>query len=223
MALFTAGLAALTAITSTIGAGAAAAGGIAAASAGGLAAGGAAAGAATAGAGAIASGLTAGAAGVGGLGTLSTALGIAGTAASVGSSVLSAQQASASAAAQRQAEALRERQMRLNATRERREIVRQSMINRALGLNAQAGSGAEVAGSSAYGGLIGGNTTAAQNSLLASRQNEAIGSGLFQANTASSRADANSRTFSAAGGLGLSLAQNNDSIARIGTSLFSGT
>ena len=235
MALFTAGLAALTAITSTVGTAASALGGIAAASAGGvgaataagLAGGAAATGAATAGAATIGAGLTASAAaGAGGLGALGTALGAAGTVASIGGTVASSLQAQEAAAAQRRAEELRERQMRLNAQRDRREIIRAAMINRALGLNAQAGSGAEVAGSSAYGGLIGGNTTAAQNSLLASRQNEYIGSGIFQANADASRAEANSRTFGSAAGLGNLVSDNNMQLARIATgatSLFSRT
>lgn len=227
MALFTAGLAALSAITTTIGAATSAIGGIAAASAGGLGAAGVAGSVASAGAATIGAGLTTGAAaGAGGLGAIGTALGVAGTAASIGGTVASTLQAQEAAEAQRRAEALRERQMRLNATRERREIIRQAMINRAFGLNAQASSGAEVAGSSAYGGLLGGNTTAAQNSLLASRQNEEIGAGIFQANADASSAEANSRTFGSAAGLGNILANNNLQLARIstgGSSLFSGT
>ena len=222
MALFTAGIAALTAIASSVGAAGTALAAGAAAGTGGLATGGLAAGGITALGGA--SGIAAGAgAGAGALGSISTALGVAGSAASVGGTVASTLQARDAAAAQRQAEALRARQMRLNATRERREIIRTAMVNRAIGLNAQAGSGAEVAGSSAYNGLLGGNTTASQNSILANRQNEDIGEGLFQANTASSRAESNSRTYSSAADFGGTVARNNLEIARIGTSLFSRT
>jgi len=85
------------------------------------------------------------------------------------------------AKAAKKAEALRQRQMNLEATRKKRELVREGIVARANATNAATAQGA---GESS--GLAGGiaQVTGQQNrNVLATNQDQQIGNGIFKANS----------------------------------------
>lgn len=111
---------------------------------------------------------------------VTTALLAAGLAATaVGTAVSYVGQKKQTAALQK-AETAREAQMRLNARRERREIVRQGIIAQGVALFRTSAQGAQF-GSALPGaqGQIAGQTG---RGVVASNQNEALGSSIFAAN-----------------------------------------
>lgn len=187
-------MALLTAL-STIGAGAAASAGGAAASAAG------AAGAAAGGAAAV------GAAGSA-AGTLGAITSLAGTAAGVAGQFM--QQKAA-----KRAEELRERQMNLEAAREKRQIVRKSIMARAEATANATAQGAQQ-GSGLQGGLAGITAEQAQGTLGVN-QNLEIGRGIFAANRDMARAGTISSIGSGIQSIGSSLTQNMELYGRLGT------
>jgi hypothetical protein len=84
--------------------------------------------------------------------------------------------------AQKKAERLRERQMNLQAMRERREVVRQSILARSTALATTTAQGAASQGSSALGGAYGQIGGEAGRQRVAINQNQEIGQGIFKAN-----------------------------------------
>lgn len=84
--------------------------------------------------------------------------------------------------AQQKAERLRERQMNLQAMRERREVVRNSILARATALATTTAQGASAPGSSALGGAYGQIAGDRGRQTLAINQNQEIGKGIFAAN-----------------------------------------
>jgi hypothetical protein len=84
--------------------------------------------------------------------------------------------------AQQRAERLRERQMNLQAMRERREVVRNSILARATALATTSAQGASAPGSSALGGAYGQIGGDRGRQTLAINQNQEIGQGIFKAN-----------------------------------------
>lgn len=84
--------------------------------------------------------------------------------------------------AQQKAERLRERQMNLQAMRERREVVRNSILARATALATTTAQGAAAPGSSALGGAYGQIGGDRGRQTLAINQNQEIGQGIFKAN-----------------------------------------
>lgn len=93
------------------------------------------------------------------------------------------------AKASKKAEEARERQMQLEQMRKRREIVREGVVARATATSNASAQGASE-GSGLQGGLA--QVTQQQNrNLLASRQDEALGSEVFR----------QSRKFAKAGGM----------------------
>lgn len=84
--------------------------------------------------------------------------------------------------AQKKAEKLREQQMNLQAARERREVIRQSILARSTALATTTSQGASAPGSSALGGAYGQIAGDANRQTLAINQNQSIGQGIFRAN-----------------------------------------
>lgn len=84
--------------------------------------------------------------------------------------------------AQQKAEKLRERQMNLQAMRERRDVIRQSILARSTALAQTTAQGASAAGSSALGGAYGQIGGDAGRQTVAINQNQQIGQGIFKAN-----------------------------------------
>lgn len=94
------------------------------------------------------------------------------------------------AAAQREAtvvnqrnEALRQQQMNLDATRRRREVVRQALAARAASISAITIKGAGGEGSSAAGGAAGGISGRTNVNDLGIRQNQELGNAIFSNNS----------------------------------------
>jgi hypothetical protein len=84
--------------------------------------------------------------------------------------------------AQKKAEKLRERQMNLQAMRERRDVVRQSILARSTALATTTAQGASAPGSSAIGGAYGQISGDKNRQTVAINQNQEIGQGIFKAN-----------------------------------------
>jgi len=84
--------------------------------------------------------------------------------------------------AQQKAEKLRERQMNLQAMRERRDVVRQSILARSTALANTTSQGASAEGSSALGGAYGQISGDRGRQTVAINQNQRIGQGIFSAN-----------------------------------------
>lgn len=85
-------------------------------------------------------------------------------------------------AAQQKAERLRERQMNLQAMRERRDVIRNSILARATALATTTNQGAAAPGSSALGGAYGQIGGDRGRQTVAINQNQEIGAGIFKAN-----------------------------------------
>lgn len=212
MPLFTGIGLALTALETaavTVGtAASAAAGGIAAAGVGGV-------------------GLTAAetAAGIGGLatvGNIATAAGVAGTGLSLigQTGQMNAQQQLAME--QKKQEDLRQKQMQLEAARQRREIIRQTQISQAIGINNAASSGASLPDSSTLQGIVGQNQTNQGFGVNSVNQNEAIGNALFASNARESQASSTASLFGGVSNIGQAIASNGLQAGRLATTLFNG-
>jgi hypothetical protein len=162
-------------------------------------------------------------------GATATAGGLAGAASTIGTigsiagTVGGAYYQRQSAAAQQEQEALRMKQMNLESDRARREVIRKSQVQQAIGLNNAAQSGGELSSSSAAGGIIGQAQGNAQYETTAINQNQAIGQQMFAANVAESNANSNASLFKSAGEFGGTLVKNNMEIGRIGATLFGRT
>lgn len=83
----------------------------------------------------------------------------------------------------KRAERAREKQQGLEASRARRQAVRQSIIQRSLSLVTAANQGAAIGSSGVQGGQAGITATAGRD-IQAVNQNEQIGSDIFAANRA---------------------------------------
>lgn len=156
---------------------------------------------------------TAGAAGAGATG-ISGLAGLVGTAATVGGTLMQAGAAKDAAAEQKRQESIREVQMQVDANRQRRQIIRQSMVARAEALST---STAQGAGSSS--GLAGGlaqNTAESGQGVLGVNQALESGSAIFASNRR--LADAQTRQSMGAGisSLGGALVSSAPQIGRLG-------
>lgn len=98
----------------------------------------------------------------------------------------SAAQAEVTAASVK-AEGLRRQQMILENRRRQRDIIRQGMIQRSLGISGAVGAGAE--NSSSFFGGMGSLTSQVGQGVLAQAQNTQIGEGLFSANVSRMNAE----------------------------------
>lgn len=155
------------------------------------------------------------------VGNIATGAGIIGTGIQGASTVGQMIAGQDAVRAQQQQEALRQKQMQLEAERSRREIIRQTQISQAIGINNAANSGAAI-DSSVLSGITGQNTTNAGYQLNAVNQNEAIGNALFSSNMQESNANATASLFKGAGQFGSVIANNNMQIGRLGSTLFNG-
>lgn len=113
-----------------------------------------------------------------------------------------------------QIEDVRETQMRLDATRQRREQIRQMLTARSVARSNAVNQGAQY-GSGILGGLY--QTTGQTNRNLGDiNTNEELGSQIFQLNKQVGRARTTQVTGAGLSSLGDSLIQNSSTIARIG-------
>lgn len=149
----------------------------------------------------ITSAIGAGVSALGGLSGLSAAAGVIGTGISAYGMIQQAE-------GNRRAEALRMRQMNLQAARERRSTVRQSVIARAQALSAATAQGAGQ-GSGILAGM-GNVTSQAAGNVQGINQGQEIGQGMFAANALTS----SGQTLASIGGafrnFGNNLAQNQE-------------
>jgi len=117
---------------------------------------------------------------------MAAAISLGATALSIGSSLYgSRQQAKGQEKmikAQQKAERLREQQMNLQAMRERRDVIRQSILARSTALATTTAQGAAHQGSSALGGAYGQISGDKNRQTVAINQNQEIGQGIFAAN-----------------------------------------
>ncbi len=144
----------------------------------------------------------------GGAGGIGTALGLAGT----GFQVIG--QFKAQAAAKR-AEALREQQMKLDATRQRRQIIREAIVARGQAVSNASNQGA-LGGSGIQGGIAQ-ITNRANQAIVGVNQNEKIGSQIFDANADIASGQTISSIGSGLSSLGGAFVDNQQTIGKLGT------
>lgn len=162
---------------------------------------------------------------------ISTAIAVAGLGLAAGGMYMNyrGQQAQAAAnqeslAAQRKAEEERKKAMELDSTRRTREMIRQQIASRSIGLSQATNQGANAEGSSAVPGVYGGASGRMGVNQLGNNQNLEIGRNIFGFNMeqsyASSRAAAAGSSAAMGAGmlsLGNGLMRNVDTISRVGT------
>lgn len=147
--------------------------------------------------------------------TIIAGIGLAVGIASAGVSAYGTMQASE---ASQDAENLREKQMNLEATRKRREIIRQMILNQAIGKSNAANAGVSVTGDSSVAGAVAQQTNTAAQNTLAVNQSQTIGQGIFDANSRVAGAQAVSAWGQAGQNIGSSIIQNSKTISRVGAS-----
>lgn len=146
-----------------------------------------------------------------GLGGAVGSVGALGSLASIGGQMYYGSQA---AAASQKAEELRAKQMELESARARRQAIRENMLAYYTGVNNEAASGASVGqGTSISGGLLGQTESNLSYNLASINSNQAIGQGLFAANSAASYAKGQSDLYGGANRLFSQLATPNTAMA----------
>lgn len=116
---------------------------------------------------------------------------------------------------QKKQEKLRQQQMNLDAMRRRRQVLRQMALARAQSRANAAGQGVQGGDSAVLGGQYQAVATAAGN-LQGINQSQEIGAGLFQSNSALASAQGTAALGQQIGGFGMQVAQNSQTIARVG-------
>lgn len=124
---------------------------------------------------------------------------------------------SAVASAQRKQEKIRQTQMNLDVMRRRREMVRQMLIARALGVSNATNQGAVGSDSAVQGGIAQATQTAAVGSMDLN-QNSQLGTQMFAANAQEAQGRGIAGLGSAIGSWGSGLMQNSQVISRVGQS-----
>jgi hypothetical protein len=162
-----------------------------------------------------AAGLGGAAAGAAGAGTAAASIGGIGTAISAAGTVAGIAGQLMSASAAKKAEKLRETQMNLESAREKREIVRRSIMARSQALATGTAQGAQYG--SGVAGAMGNVTNQAASGLLGVNQNQQIGAGIFSANRQMATAGMIGSFGSGLQSLGGSLVSNQDMYGRLGT------
>lgn len=124
-------------------------------------------------------------------------------------------------------EQLRQQQMNLDATRRRREVVRQALAARAASLAAVTFKGAGGDGSSALGGAYGGISGQSNVNDVGIRQNQSLGNSIFSNNASlqdvyyrEAAAKSQVATGQALSSFGGAMLSNMETIGRVGTNLF---
>ena len=175
-------------------------------------------GTAATGATATAAGAAAGTSAAGGLaGTLSAVSGLAGAGLTAVGTLQQMEGAKKASEAQERAERIRATQMDLEATRQRRQTIRQALIAQGTAMNTAAAQGA-TEGSGIQGGLaqISGQANTNLAGINASQQ---LGTQMFAANADYARARTTQSTGSGLASLGGALFSNQQQIGRLGTYL----
>lgn len=119
---------------------------------------------------------------------------------------------------QERAERIREAQANLESQRERRNIVRQTLLARAQATSNAASQGA-MEGSGIQGGY-GQLQGQGGNAIVANTQNQALGAGMFAANRQISAGQTQASMGSGLSSLGGALVSNSDTLGRIGNYAF---
>jgi len=159
-------------------------------------------------------GSASGAAGATSLSGLAGAVGTAATIAGTGLQVAGQMKAQE---AQEKAETLRNAQMNLEATRQRRQIIRQSLIARGQAVNSATAQGA-AEGSGLAGGVSQIASQAGSN-LAGVNASQGLGQAMFGANQQLSSAQTMESFGSGLSSLGGALFKNQEQIGRLGTYL----
>lgn len=127
-------------------------------------------------------------------------------------------------AAQQKAEELRKEQMDLDATRRRREILRQSVAARSASLAVTTSQGAAYEGGSALPGSYGSISGRTNVNAAGVNQNQEIGTGIFQAHAeqltayrAAANAQSQQAMWQGLSSLGSALISNAGTIDKVGT------
>lgn len=146
--------------------------------------------------------------------TIIAGIGLAVAAAGAGVSAYGTMQ---QAKASEKAEDLREKQMNLEATRRRRQIVREMIINQAAGRANAAIQGASGGmQDSAVAGAFAQQTGSAGRNVLATNQSQEIGAGIFSANRQLAQGQVTSSWGNNISSVGGAIMSNADTIARVG-------
>lgn len=119
--------------------------------------------------------------------------------------------------ASEKAEDLRKQQMNLTAQRQRRNAVREMIINQAVAKSNAATQGVAQGDSAVLGAQSQQFNSAAQN-VVASTQAEGIGSGIFSANKDYARGMGLANTGQQIAGFGNQVMSNSTTISRVGAS-----
>lgn len=146
--------------------------------------------------------------------TIIAAVGLAIGAAGAVTNYIGAQQA---ASAQQKQEKLRKQQMNLDVMRRRRELIRQMLIQRALGISNATNQGAVASDSAVQGGIAQATQTANVGSMDLN-QNAQLGTQMFQANAQEASGRGIAAMGTAMGSWGSGLVQNSTTISRVGQS-----
>lgn len=149
---------------------------------------------------------------------ISTIIAGVGLAAGIGGTIAQVSGQRRAAKAAEQAETLREAQMNLENTRQQRQIRRQAIIAAATATSNAATQGAMD--SSAVGGAIGQIQGQAGSAAVASNQNTAIGSSMFDVNRRIASANSQASFGAGISSLGGALVQNSETLGRIGNYAF---
>ena len=131
----------------------------------------------------------------------------------VGTVVQMKAQASAAKAAEK-AEKLRERQMNLDAQRQKRKIIRESIMQRSIAVANATNQGA--GDSSGLEGGIAQVTGEAASGLAYTGKSQQIGAGIFQANADAAKAQGRAAFGSGLSSLGGAIVDNAGTINRLG-------
>lgn len=150
---------------------------------------------------------------------LSGLAGAVGTIGGLAGTALQMSGANKAAAAQQTAEDMRKAQMDLEATRSRRQIMRQALVARSEALSNATAQGA-AQGSGLAGGLAQIQNEAG-TSTLAVNQNQDTGNQMFGVNRRIAQAQTQQSTGSGISSLGGALVKNQQEIGRLGAYLFS--
>lgn len=150
--------------------------------------------------------------------TIIAGIGLVGAGIGAYGAVKQAQGARTLAAQQQKAETIREAQTNVEATRNRRSMIRQAVLARAQAVNNATQQGAE--GGS---GLQGGQaqiSSEANSAIVATNQNQDISSNMFATNRAIAGAQSTMATGSGISSLGQAIVKNSGEIGRVGSYLF---
>jgi len=152
--------------------------------------------------------------------TSATIIGAVGLAASVAGTATAVVGQQKAAGASRRAEKLRSQQMSLEASRKRREQIRQMLISQGLISNNAANAGVGQQSS----GVISGSQAVASNTAFNATgvdQSESIGAGIFDANADIASAGATTSLGQGISSFGSNLTANSKAGGRVVDSLFS--